>query len=77
MARRGGRKKRKDSRVSKSPNIVAELRTRIRGKPAVVRVYRKNWKYSHQLVATVHVGTTEMYNKSPRLGKKKRKRQRR
>lgn len=77
MARRGGRKKRKDSRVSKSPNIVAELRTRIQGKPAIVRVYRKNWKYPHQLVATVHVGTTEMYNKSPRLGKKKRRRRRR
>ena len=81
MARRRGGKKRKRSKktsaVRKSPNIVAEFKTKIQGKPAVIRVYRKNWKYPHQLIATVHVGTTQMYNKRPRLGKRKKRKRKR
>jgi len=71
--RRGGRKSRKRSHVPKSPNIIAEGIMRIKGKPAAYRVYKKKGS-DNILVATIHLGKTSMYNKSPRLGKKKKKR---
>jgi len=75
MARKKTRSKRGKKTVRKkrpSPNIVAEVHTRIQGRPAVIRVYRKDWKYDSNLVATVRVGAKEMGYKSPRAGKKKK-----
>lgn len=59
--------------AGKKRHIVKELHTTIGGKPAVIRIYEKNWKYKNLMVATVHVGKKEMYNKSPRMGSKKRR----
>lgn len=65
------------SRVPKSPNIIKDVKTTIEGRPTIIRIYKKNWKYKGLYVATVHVGKTEMHYKRPRLGKKKTSRSRR
>lgn len=64
--RRSGRSKRKN--VGRR-HIIAEIRTRIKGKPAVIRVYDKvEGKTSYS--ATVRLGTTKMGDKPPRYGMK-------
>jgi len=70
--RRGGKKNKKRGSVPKSPHIVQEGVMRIKGKPAAYRVYKKAGS-KNTLVATIHLGKTSMYNKSPRLGKKSKK----
>ncbi len=73
MARKNARsRRRKTARKKKpSPHIVAEVHTRIHGRPAVIRVYEKNWKYKSNLVATVRVGADKMGYKSPSSQKRK------
>ena len=72
--RKSGRSKRKKSTGRR--HIIAEIKTRIKGKPAVIRVYdKREGKESYS--ATVRLGTTKMGDKPPRYGMKIAKKKRR
>lgn len=66
--RKSGRSKKPKKSVGRR-HIIAEIKTRVKGKPAVIRVYDKvEGKTSYS--ATVRVGTTKMGDKPPRYGMK-------